>query len=55
LNIKTRFAYFPTRVRTHCTGIWHYKIIWLEHYDEETVYLTQIGCLYKVKYKKNTS
>jgi hypothetical protein len=35
------WAWLPTRVKTHCTGIWHYKWIWLEHYRYNYVYYTQ--------------
>lgn len=53
--IKTKYAWLPTRVRTSCSGYWKTKLIWFEHYDEDTVELTSINQSYKAKYIRDTN
>lgn len=44
------YAWLPTKVKTHCTGIWHYKWIWFKHYSYQYVYYPQMTLPYKDKH-----
>ena len=54
-EVSIGFAWLPTRVKTHCTGIWHYKWIWLKEYEYQTVLYTSTNNWVKDKFRRRNN